>query len=203
MLQLGLGTIGSQFLGDIIPNYKSVWLNIDCPIFLVFKAFCAIECHIKTKINKQKCTIWIYLSKNSLMSNYIERAGCNIHVNAGLGLATDTYNWKENPTFLTKPLTYRIYLCHFIEKVTCITKDYSPKNVQSRDEKSGKIFWGIFSNYETQKLFENNSPPPLFLSNCPLPFLATVFTFNILLQKFYITYIFPYASFDSKIGTTT
>ena len=77
----------------------------------------------------------------------------------------------------------------------------SPKNVQSRDEKTGKIFWGIFSNYETQKLFENNSPPPLFLSNCPLPFLATVFTFNILLQKFYITYIFPYASFDSKIGT--
>ena len=104
------------------------------------------------------------------MSNYIERAGCNIHVNAGLGLATDTYNWKENPTFLTKPLTYRIYLCHFIEKVTCITKDYSPKNVQSRDEKTGKIFWGIFSNYETQKLFENNPPRPYFYPIAPSHF---------------------------------
>ena len=88
------------------------------------------------------------------MSNYIERAGCNIHVNAGLGLATDTYNWKENPTFLTKPLTYRIYLCHFIEKVTCITKDYSPKNVQSRDEKTGKILGYIFKLWNPKIIWE-------------------------------------------------
>ena len=132
-------------MGDIIPNYKSVWLNIDCPIFLVFKAFCAIGCHIKTKVNKQKCIIWIYLSKNSLLSNYIERAGCNIHANTGLGLATDTYNWKENPTFLTKPLTYRICLCHFIEKVTCITKDnrvLKMCNLETR--KNPQNFLGVY-----------------------------------------------------------
>ena len=34
----------------------------------------------------------IFVKKFSYVELYIEQAGCNIHANAGLGLATDTYN---------------------------------------------------------------------------------------------------------------
>ena len=92
--------------------------------------------------------------------------------------------------FYSNTLSCWLVALYYTYLVLSIVGKIMKKMCNLETKKSGKIFWGIFSNYETQKLFENNSPRPYFYPIAPSHFQplclhSTFYCKNFILHIFF------------------